>query len=424
MKKSMKKILMLTSLLSATLLAACGNNDSSEGSSDSVNAEKTVVTLALWNKNQEPVLRDVLDKFEEQNENITVELQLTPNPQYWTKLEAAASGSQMPDIVWMNGPNFINYASNGIIEPITSYLESSDIDLANYPESLVDLYTHEGELYGIPKDWDTTALWYNKDLFDTAGLDYPTDEWTFDEMKAAAEQLTDPSKGIYGVSANYMTQEGIYDIIPQNGGYVISEDRTESGYDKPEAIEGVEKYVALIEEGISPDLATQTDTGPRDLFSAGKLGMVYSASWNIPVYVENETLNADLVEVPSMKQKATAIHGLIYALNAKSEQKDEAWKVIEYLASEEANQIWAESGVVIPGHQGALDTWLESRPDLNLEAYVNSLEYSVPFPISKNSSVWNDYESEAITKIYSLEVSVEDGLKELAEKMNAALEKE
>lgn len=418
--KSLKKIMLcLASLfLVAGSLGIYGHN---VGAQDS-----TTLNVAIWDTNQEPILREILDQFEAENEDITVEIQLTPFGQYWTKLEAAATGGAMADIVWMNGPNIIKYASNGIIEPLDSYLEGSEVDLENYPEGLVDLYNYDGQQFGIPKDWDTSALWYNKEMFDAAGLEYPTDEWTFEDMVAAAEQLTDSDAGVYGLSANAMTQEGWYEYILQNGGYIINEDRTESGYDKPEAIEAIQKHVDLIEAGISPNLQVQNDTSAFALFGAERLAMVLSASYRIPEFVNNENLTGkiDLVEIPSMTQKGTVIHGLGYVMSANSEYKDQAFRLIEYLGGEAANQVWAESGVVIPAYEAVLDTWLESNTDLNLQAYVSSLEYATAYPVSANTAVWNAYEEDAIRDVMSGTVSVEEGLTELANQMNGALQAE
>jgi multiple sugar transport system substrate-binding protein len=418
-----KGIIMLTGIL---LLSGCGNNESENESADnSSNSDTTTVSLAFWNQNQEPVLREVLDDFEEQNPDIEVELELTPNPQYWTRLEAAVSGNVMADIVWMNGPNFIQYASNDIIEPIEPYLEDSEINLEDYPESLRNLYTYEDELYGLPKDWDTTALWYNEEIFDNAGVEYPQDDWTWDDMRTAAEQITDPENNIYGVSANIQTQEGIYNQIFQNNGFVINENATQSGYDDPNTIEAFELHVDLIEDGLSPDLGLQSETSARDLFASGNLGMAYLASWNIPVLVESDISDhINLVEMPAIEEKGAVIHGLIYALNSQSQNKEEAARVIKYLGSEEANVTWAESGIVIPGYEDVLDIWLESFPELNLNAYVNSLDYSHPFPVSANTSRWNDYEEQAINDIYSGNTDIEERLNQLAEQMNEALANE
>lgn len=414
----------LTVLAGASLLVGCAN-DSENAAEENGNDEVITVSLAFWNQNQEEVLREVLDNFEAQNSNIKVELELTPNPQYWTRLEAAASGNVLPDIMWMNGPNFQQYASNGIIEPIEPYLDESDIDLNNYTDSLLDLYTYNDELYGIPKDWDTTALWYNKEIFDNAGVNYPQDDWTWEDLVDAAETISDPENNIYGVDASNQTQEGIYNQIFQNQGFVISEDGTTSGYDDPNTIEAFEKHVALIEDGLSPSLDMMAETSPRDLFASGNLGMAYLASWNLPVLIESEISDhIDLVEMPAIKEKGAVIHGLIYALSSQSDNKEEAAEVIKYLGSEEANMIWAESGIVIPGHEGVLETWIEALPNYNVEAYVNSLEYSHPFPVSENTSRWNDYETQAITDIYSLNADIEERLQQLADEMNEALANE
>lgn len=410
---------------SALVLGACGGeNNKDEGGSKK--DDKVNLSMAIWDTKQEPVLREILDNFEKENENIDVEIQLTPFSDYWTKLEAAATGGEMADVVWMNGPNFQLYAKNGIIEPLTEYLTESDIDFGDYPEGLVDLYTFEEESYGVPKDWDTSALWYNKEIFDNAGVDYPTDDWTFEDFVSAAKQLTDKDAGIFGASANAMTQEGMYEYILQNGGFIINEDSTESGYDTTEAIEALEKQIALIEDGLSPTLEIQNDTSSFELFEAGRVAMIQAASYRIPIFLDNEDIvdKIDLIEVPSMKQKGTVIHGLANTLNASSKHKEEAFRLIEYLSGEEANQIWAESGVVIPAYTDVLDTFIESNTDLHLEAYVNSLEYAKPYPASANTSVWNEMENEAIRDMFSLEESVENTLKKLANDMNEALSKE
>src|SRR5699024_8343748 len=202
----------------------------------------------LWDKYQEPVLREIADKYEEENEGVKIDIQLTPFSDYFTKLEAAATGDVLPDIFWMNGPNIVKYAANDMLLPIDDKIEEDNVDLDEFPEGLIDLYTVEDSLYGIPKDWDLTALWYNKEIFDDNDLDYPTGDWTWDDMVEAARTITDKDEGIYGIAARPDTQEGIYESIPQAGGYIISDDRAKSGYDTKEAIEGVQPWIDLLDE--------------------------------------------------------------------------------------------------------------------------------------------------------------------------------
>ncbi len=420
-KKTMA--LLLVAIMSVSFLVGCGNDNKTTGE----NGEDVVLTFALWDKYQEPVLREIADKFEEENPDIKIDIQLTPYAQYWTKLETAATGEVLPDVFWINGPNIVKYAENGMLLPIDDKVEKDNVDLSLYPKGLIDLYTIDGKLYGLPKDWDLTALWYNKKLFDEKGVEYPNENWTWDDMVEAARKLTDKSKGIYGTATRLDdAQVGVYNTIPQCGGYIISEDRKKSGYDSPEAVKGVQIWLDLIDEGLAPSLEEQADTPAVDLFKAGKLAMVYAASWDVPAFMENESIkdDIDLTVMPLIEERAAVIHGLSYAISANTDYPEEAWKFVKYLGGEEANKAWAESGVVIPAREDVLDIWKESYPNLNLQAFIDSLEYSIGYPTSKDTSKWNDRETEYIKLAWNGDISVEEALKKLGEEMNSLLEKE
>src|SRR5699024_7843419 len=100
------------------------------GSSDG----DVTLTFGLWDKYQEPVLREIADKYEEENEGVKIDIQLTPFSDYFTKLEAAATGDVLPDIFWMNGPNIVKYAANDMLLPIDDKIEEDNVDLDEFPE--------------------------------------------------------------------------------------------------------------------------------------------------------------------------------------------------------------------------------------------------------------------------------------------------
>lgn len=415
---------VLCLMMSVTLLVGCGDSESADPSAKGEGP--VTLTFGLWNKSQEPVMRQIADAYEKENPNVKIDIQLTPWGQYWTKLEAAATGEVLPDIFWMNGPNIVKYASNGMLMPMDDKVKADNLDLSKYPQGLIDLYTVEGALYGIPKDWDLTALWYNKQIFDEKGIPYPSDEWTWDDMVEASKKLTDKDKGIYGMAARPETQEGIYDTIPQAGGLIISADRTTSGYDSVAALDGTKRWLELIDMGVSPTLEQQADTSAVDMFKAGKLAMVYAASWNVPEFMENESIkdHIDLTVMPLIKERAATIHGLSTVISSNTKYPEEAWKFVKYLGEQAANEVWAKSGTVIPAHKEVLDIWKSAYPTINLQAFIDELDYAVMYPVSKNTPKWNDVELQYIKKIWSKEISVEEGLKKIAEEMNAALKQE
>lgn len=424
--KLWKKFALCMSL--ALLVTGCGNKDSKNPSSEGQSSKsgENVVRIAMWNPDQIATMKDIEKKYEEKNPGVDIQIEETTFKDHFTKLETQAQGDVMPDIFTMNGPNFIKFASNGVIEPLDDYLDKMGIKKEDYPEGLINLYTYDNHLYGIPKDWDLTALFYNKKLFDEKGVSYPNKDWTWDDFVKAAEQLTDKDKGIWGTSFKPATQEGYYDTIPQCGGYIINKDKTKSGYDTEEAYDGIQRWIDIGEKGYSPDLKTLTDTNDTDLFKAGKIAMIYSGSWRIPEYLgdENISKDIDLEIMPKIKERAATIHGLSYCLAKGSKNKDQALDFLAYLGSKEVNEMWAEKATVIPANNKVLETWEKSYPDKNLKAFVDELEYSVPYPVSKNTPVWNAYEEDAINEMYSFNKPVKDVLKDLAQKMNDALEKE
>ena len=415
----MKKwlIMLLTFALGLLGLAGCS---SGKTSGDAKNG-KVEITYGFWDKKQVPAIEEIIKLFNEKNPNIKVKTELTPYAQYFQKLETAATGGALPDVLWMNGPHVVQYAEGKVILPLSDMAKKDNYSLDNYPKSLIDLYTVDGNLYGIPKDFDTTGLWYNKKIFDEAGVPYPDDTWDWNKLKEVATKLTNKDKGIWGYAALMGNQGGYYDLIWQNGGHIISDDGKSVGFDQPEAIEALKYNISFIKEGLSPTQAQMTETAASELFSSGKIAMMFDGPWMVPEYKKNPDLNVAVV--PKGKQRAVAIHGLSNVIAANTKHKDAAWKFVQFLGSKEAAEVFAKTGTVIPAYNGTQDAWLKSVPNLNLQAFIDGVDYSVPLPSVKNTGEIWQYETDILKKAWSEEESVEDAVKELTKKANEALAK-
>ncbi|MFG1927227.1 ABC transporter substrate-binding protein [Cryptosporangium sp. NPDC048952] len=401
----------------AVLAAAACSGDSD--TNDDPNAKATI-SYAVWDKNQVPAMQQLAADFTKAHPNITVNVQLSPWETYWTKMKAAATGGAAPDVFWMNGPNFQLYATNGVLRPL------EDVDAGNYPKSLVDLYTVDGKTYGLPKDFDTVGLWYNKELFDAARVKYPDDTWTWDTFKAAAAKLTNKAKGQYAIGSTLTSaQEYQYNTIYQAGGTVLSDDGKKSGYADPATIEGLKFWTDLIEAGQSPSLKTLTDTQAINLFESGKIAMYYGGSWNAAEFSTNEytKTRADVAVLPQGKKRATIIHGLANVISAKSKHPAAATEFVKYLGSKEAAELLAKNGV-IPAYNGTQDAWVKSHPEFNLQAFLDEVEYSVPYPVSRNTAAWQELETKYLTPAWNGTADVTAASKELATAMDDALAEE
>jgi multiple sugar transport system substrate-binding protein len=446
MRKKTKRIIavLMCTLLIVMSLAGCGKSSSenaqdgqNQGAAETKNdsAQKdsgkvTTITYAIWDKNQEPGMRAMADKFEELNPGIKVKVEVTPWDQYWTKLEAAATGGALPDVFWMHVAQFKKYADAKMLMPLSDKIKSSsEVKLENFPEDLVKTYEYDGQLLAIPKDFDTIGLWYNKTMFDNAKIPYPDETWDWDKLLEAAKKLTDPAKGIYGFAATQPdnNQEGFYNAVYQNGGEVISKDKKKSGYDKPETIEAIKWWTDLIHvHKVSPTLEQFADTGATDMFKSGKLAMIQMGSWMVTDMKNTEYVrkNCDVTVLPKGKQRATIYNGLGNAGAANTKNPEAVWKFLSFLATKEANLIQAQHGSAIPAFKGTQQPWIEFNKDFNLKIYVDQLEYGVIYPNSKTRPKWQEAENDILKKVWTKELSAEEGGKQLAQKMDEYLAEE
>ena len=435
-----KKVMALA-LASAMVLSmtACGGssddgkkeegteaNKESDKGSDSKDVE---LSVSIWDANQEPGIKEILADFTKET-GIKTKLSVVKWEEYWTMLEAGAQGGSLPDVFWMHSNESERYMSNDMLLDLTDKIAESDkIDPENYPEDIWGLYTYDEKYYAVPKDVDTIALWYNKAMFDEAGLSYPTADWTWDDLTEAAKKLTKEDGSQYGFAMrNDNNQAGYYNMIYDNGGYIINEDKTKSGWDDPKTIEAMEMLEGWIKDGVMPPLEVMAENGEDVLFQSGKVAMVPQGSWMVAAYRDNEYTaeNCDLVELPKSAttgRRVSLYNGLGWAASANGEHTEEAWKLIEYLGSEEAQKKQAELGVTMSAYNGTSDAWAKSA-DFNLQAYINMMEDMEVRPYSKTTVTWENEDNEILKGVYLGEKSMKDACKEMAEQMNEKLAEE
>jgi multiple sugar transport system substrate-binding protein len=435
----MKKQVLGIVLMFVLILSACSNSSSGTNNTSTPDPaasgtpaasastdQKVTLSYGIWDKNYQPAMEAAIMQFNVAHPNIEVKIELTPWDQYWTKLDTAATGGSLTDVFWMNGPNSIKYASNNIILPLTDQIKTDNIDLGNYPKGLIDLYTINGANYGIPFELSTVGLWYNKKLFKDANIPFPDATWDWNKLNEVAKNLTDPAKGVWGIAAPNANQQGFYDTILQANGFVISDDKKTSGYDKPEAIAGLKFWTDLIKNKVSPTAAQMTETQPEKLFESGKVAMVYDGNWIVGEFAANEytKANADVTVMPKGKADVGVIHGVANVINAKTAHPKEAWEFMKFLSSKEAAQIFAKSGAIVPAFTGTQDSWVQSVPFFHLQSFIDTIAVTKPYPVSKSTAKWLALESEYFTKAWAGEITIEDAAKQVATKMNEILAQE
>lgn len=416
----MRRRTLLYGAMAAPLLAAC-SGQSDEGKQG---GGRTTLTYGLWDVAHVPGLQKVIDAFEKENPDISVRIELTPWSSYWTTLKTAMRGGTAPDVFWMNAVNLQLYASSGVLEPLSGHIKSDATPVDRHPESLVKIYAYQGTQYGIPKDFDTIGLWYNKALFDKAGIRYPDTTWTWDDVRDAAAELTDPRERVHGMAAEMDRQAQIYPAIYGAGGYVLKDGK--SGFGDERSIEGLRYWTDMIDRGWSPPQSAMVESKARNRFWSEKAAMVYEISAFSAQYhaVPEIKDHGGVTVLPKGRERATVIHGLANVISAKSRKKEAAWKFVHFMAGRKAAEIQASAGVTISSYEGTQDAWFKSMPEFDLKSFVDMLEYAVPYPSSTNTAVWENLQYPLLGAAFSGKGGIESAARTLGEQMDRALKEE
>lgn len=408
------------------LLAGCSNNSNKESKASDNKSGTTEISYAIWDSAQEPGIRKIADKFEEKNPKIKVKIQVVSWDAYWTMLEAGATGGSLPDTFWMHSNEIYRYGANKMLLSLDDYIKKSkEVKLSNYPKGLTKIYNIKGEQYAIPKDYDTIGLWYNKKMFDAAGVSYPDETWDWNKLKEAAKKPTKPDGSQYGFLAPLHNQEGYYNFVYQNGGTIITKDK-KSGYDDPKTVEALKYYLSFVKENLSPKVTE--DKKRAEVMQNGQAAMGYFGSWNLNSFASNDYMkeNFDVAVLPKANdgKRSTIFNGLGNAISAKTKHPQAAWKWVEYLSSKEAQDMQAKLGVAISAYKGSDKVWVDSNKTFAIKHFVEMIDYAQIRPYSNATTKWEDKVYEELKPAYLGKESLEKAVKKITKTMNRALERE
>ncbi|MDE7310527.1 MAG: sugar ABC transporter substrate-binding protein [Eubacterium sp.] len=421
-------------------LAACGSTgggsnepeDGSGGGGGSKDgAGKTEMTFQIWDTGQKAGMEALVDAYVAEHQNVSIEVQVTNWGEYFTKLEAAATSNTMPDIFWMHTNEIFKYADNGMLADCTDIVETehySDISLQNCKGS-------DGKLYGVPKDKDFVALTYSKKIFDEAGVEYPNEDWTWDDLISASEQIYEKT-GKYGYLAYLDDQIGYWNFIYQAGGYILNEDGTQAGYTQPGTNKAMKFFVGVQDNDWCPKQDTFAETSPQDLFFSERAAMLLQGNYMfLGECNDNPNMNGewDVAVLPKCPDpvsgdgRATISNGLCYATSAKGKNKEAAMEFIKWLGTEEAQRIQGESGAAIPAYVGLEDTWLSTFEKngykLSLEPLMDMFDYSVQSPNNASRPQWKTPVADELLKVYSGDQDIDTALQNMQNIVDEAIAK-
>ncbi len=361
----------------------------------------------------EVYLQQMIDAYIEENPHVTIELQSFGYDDYFTQLTAKISGGQAPDVFELNYENFVSYATRGALMPLDDIIAEEGIDTSVYNEMALNSYKADGVQYGVPNSFSNVVLIYNKDLFDEASVDYPTDDWTWDDAMAAAETIRALGDDIYGYY-HPTTFHEFYKTVKQNGGSLFNDDMSEFTFTAPENIETLEYMVNMQQvSNVMPTAEQMGGMGDWDLFKSGRLGMIITGIWAFPDFTANTDFAWDIAVEPGNTAKATHFFANGYVVSETSEVAAEAAKFITFLSSSNtAAQIRLDTGWELPpvNDENILSQYVSITPPDNRAAVFASLDYLVTPPVITQFAELQDIIGRHLSEAAAGNVSAEDAL--------------
>ena len=336
---------LLIAMIAVTGAFAGGSSESS--SSDGT----TTLTFAVWDYAQNPYLAAVVDAFEAANPGITIEIQDTPAADYVTKLNTQLNGGSDVDLFLVKESDKTKtFYDRGQLASLTPYIEAEGIDMSAYNGTDAN-FIFDGETYGMPVRTDQYVLFYNKDIFDEAGVAYPSNDMTWDEFEDLAAQVTIGE----GATKKYGAYFHSWNACVQNWGVQDGEHTIMSGeysFFKPY----YEMVLRMQDAGTVMSFAQIQASGLSytDIFAQGMVAMLPMGSWLINTMVARNNsgesdVNWGVAVVPhaaDIPAGYTVGSTTPICINNASDNKDAAWEFVNFLCGPEGAQIMAQNGQI------------------------------------------------------------------------------
>ena len=316
---------------------------------------EATISYAIWGDPAELKSQQaVVDAFHAANPKITVEVTVSDWDAYWDKVQTGLAGGAAVDVFAMDGPLFPDYQSRDVLLDLKPFIDRDGYDLTQLADQGVAVFTTaDGGQYGLPRDLNTVVLYYNKAMFDAAGVAYPDDTWDWAKLVEVGKQLTKDADGDgtvdqWGLYTETTDMENYWSsLVWQAGGDIMNADKTQTLLGTPEAAAGIQFLQDLIwKEKIMADPALFAETG--DAFEQGKAAMEANGSWLVPTHTAAgiELGIAPLPKGPAGRFTSVNPTGAVVYKNTKS--PDAAWEFVKYLASPPAQEMLMQLKASLP----------------------------------------------------------------------------
>jgi len=389
------------------------------------------LTLFTWTEVDELEVNKRLCKdFEAENPNVKVDvINVSGSKDAMQKLETMFATKAGPDVMSIHGAYYVGFAEAGALMDLEQLAkDDSDFRLDDIHPRLVDLCRYQGKLYSLPRYTSVYALFYNKAMFDAAGLPYPgTGEWTWQKYLEAAKKLTkdlngDGTPDEWGCTIDFWGAR-LYPWLWANDANLMDDKLEKCTMDSQEAVETLQFLADLrLKYKVAPKSTSTERNEGLNAFARGNVGMYMSGPWDIQTLDEAENLKWDVAPMPTKKTKATMLGTENYGIYAQTKYPKEAWALFNYLLSAKSQAAMSDQLGKMPSRVSVLQgAYAKGKVNYNRQVYVDAVEYAQQPPNIPEYSQVQDILQAELDRIWIGAVSVKDGLRVATDKVNKKL---
>ncbi|MBO3457891.1 ABC transporter substrate-binding protein [Aetokthonos hydrillicola Thurmond2011] len=369
--------------------------------SASTGSTPVVIKLSGWGSSpvEEELLKKVLKEFEVKHPHIKVKYEVISD-QYMDVIKTRLIGEAAPDVFYLDSLDAPLLMSQNVLEPLDKYITPT-FNLADFEETLLNTFKYQNHIYGLPKDFSTLALFYNKKAFTAAGLTTPPSTW--DELRAYSQKLTiDTNKDgridQYGFGETSELARQAYKI-KSFGGQIVDKNGYAT-FASPAGLQGLQLVVDQYQKDRSS--AQNSDVGTNsgsEMFGQGKVGMVIEGNWAI-LYLKQTfpQIEFAIAEVPSINnKKGTMVFTVAYVMNKQTKNKAEAWELISFLTGKEGMKRWTESGFTLPTRKSVAKILGYDQDPLR-STFVTGIDYAMPWQAGNYpAAITNNFDNQFVS---------------------------
>lgn len=414
-KKLIAGILGVTMI--AGMITGCGG-----GSGESPDGT-TTIKYATYSAGPDHLedMDAMIEEFEKQNPDIKVDVEVIGYDDYFTKLQTQASSKTLPDVFEMNYENFNTYAGNGVLLDLTE-LADGDEDFS--PDMLTgntyEYFQNDGKLYGLTEKVSDVVLYYNKDMFDAAGLEYPQADWTWDDLLTAAQALT--KDGVYGFYAP-VTYNELYKVVAQNGGALFDEDGNPT-IDSAENVEALQWMLdKMLKYHIQPTSEEMSGKTPEDMFKNSEIAMEVTGSWMVTTFAD-APFEWDIALEPGNTDQVHHVFADGIVASADTKNAEAAWKLIKFLSTDPtAAKIRLDSSWDLPAtnDESVQEQYTSQEKPEHREVIFEAMETGIMPPVVDHYAEVQNAINEQLNRAVIGQQSAEDALKAAQEEVTNIL---